>query len=264
MSFATVGSVTLHYAFEGVGQGRPLVFVNSLGTDLRMWDGLIPHFAVAFPIMRYDKRGHGLSDCRPGIGSIEDQVDDLAGLLDYLQVDDLILIGISIGGMIAQAFAARYARKVRALVLCDTAPKIGTVAYWDQRIAAIREQGLDGMAEVILERWFAPAFPVQHPAEYRGYFNMLTRTPVEGYLAACEALRDADLSEELGAITAKTLVLFGAKDLATPPELGRALAETLADARFEQIEASGHLPPVEQPEAVADVMIRFFRENSYV
>jgi 3-oxoadipate enol-lactonase len=263
MKFATVGEITLHYTLEGLKAGVPLVFINSLGTDHRIWDQLIPNFAKQFPIIRYDKRGHGLSDCPPGPYSIRDHANDLAGLLDHLHMKQAILIGASVGGMIALDYAARYPENVLALVLCDTAAKIGAPEFWDERIEAIRENGLNGMAETILARWFAGSFLAQHPAEYWGYFNMLTRTPTAGYIATCEALRTADLSEAVRTIKAKALVLCGAEDLATPPGLGRELTASLTDARFELIEQAAHLPCVEQPEAMAAKLDQFLRENGY-
>lgn len=263
MKFATIRGNTLHYTREGLQAGVPLVFINSLGSDLRIWDRLAPNFAGRFPIIRYDKRGHGLSDCPSGPYSIQDHANDLAGLLEHLNVKEAILIGISVGGMIALDYAARYSQNVLALVLCDTAARIGTPEFWDTRIEAVREKGLDGMAETILARWFAAAFSAQHPAEFRGYYNMLTRTPVSGYMATCEALRAADLSDTVGAIKTKTLVLCGAEDLATPPDLGRKLAESLSDARFELIERAAHLPCVEQPETMAAKIDQFLRENNY-
>lgn len=241
-----------------------MVFINSLGTDLRLWDKLIPHFAEDFPIIRYDKRGHGLSACPPGPYSIRDHANDLAGLLEHLNVRQAILIGISVGGMIALDHAIRHSQSIKALVLCDTAPKIGTPEFWRERIAAIQKNGLDGMAATILARWFSPAFSAQHPADYQGYSNMLTRMPVSGYLATCAAIREADLREPAKTIKIKSLVLCGAEDLATPPEVGRELVEALEDAHFELIEKAGHLPCIEQPEAMAQKINRFFQEFLYV
>jgi len=264
MKFVTVEGITVHYTLDGLKEGIPLVFINPLGTDLRLWDKLIPHFAGHFPIIRYDKRGHGLSDCPPGPYSIRDHSSDLAALLDHLQVKDVILIGISVGGMIALDYAINHPDDVKAMVLSDTSAKIGTAEFWTDRATAVHKNGLDNMAETILGRWFAPAFSEQYPAEYQGYYNMLTRMPAEGYIATCQALGDADLRDSLKAIKAKTLVLCGAEDLGTPPSVGRELAEALPEARFEQIEKAAHLPCVEQPEVMAMKIEQFLRENGYV
>lgn len=264
MNFVSINGITLHYRLDGFKDGLPLLFINSLGCDLRIWDKVIPHLADHFALIRYDKRGHGLSDCPPGPYTIRDHANDLAGLLAYLQVERAILVGISVGGMVALDYAVSHPDNLSALVLSDTGAKIGTADFWNQRVETIRKNGLDNMAETILTRWFAPAFAAEHPADYRGYHNMLTRMPVAGYIATCQALRDADLRESAKTITAKTLILAGSEDLATPPHLGRRLAKTLPDAHFELIEQAAHLPCIEQPAAMAAKMIEFFRENGYV
>ena len=268
MRFVTAGKLTLHVALEREGSAEaaapPLVFINSLGTDLRIWDDVLPLLDGNLPIIRYDKRGHGLSDAPAGPYTIRDHAGDLETLLESLGVSEVIVAGISVGGMIALDYAIRNADRLRALVLCDTAAKIGTSEGWNQRIRSVREHGLEGMAEAILARWFTPSFAQERPADYRGYCNMLARTSHDGYIATCEALRDADLRESVGAIAAKTLVLCGAEDPSTPPGIVRELAERLTDAQFDAIPGAGHLPCIDQPEATATRINRFLQENGYV
>lgn len=235
----------------------PLVFINALGTDLRIWDGVVPHFTDRYPVIRFDKRGHGLSDCPPAPYSIRDFSTDLLGLLDHLEVLQATLVGISVGGLIAMDFAVLCPERVHALVLCDTAPKIGTAELWNERISTLRAHGMHSMANAILFRWFSPSFPERSPASNRGYYNMLTRTPVEGYTGTCEAIRDVDLTENVKSISARTLVLCGAEDISTPPDAARKLVEIMPDAKFQEIPGAGHLICVEQPDAVAEGIARF-------
>ncbi len=260
MNFATIGGITLHYLLEGVAQRPPLVFLNSLGTDLRAWDGVIPYVADRFTILRYDKRGHGLSDCPPGPYTLEDHADDLLGLLDQLALPPAILIGVSVGGMIALQVALQQPARVRALVLCDTGAKIGTADFWTERINAVRTKGLEAMAPAILSRWFSSSFAQQQPAAYCGYGNLLKRTPVEGYVATCAALRDADLREAVKTLQTPALVLCGDEDLATPPALGRELAATLPQARFALVPQAGHIPAIEQPATLVAQITQFLAE----
>lgn len=260
MNFISINGNTFHYVREGLTDGPPLVCVNSLGTDLRMWDGLVPYFAGRYQIIRYDKRGHGLSDAPPGPYALGDHTADLAQLLEHLNLDEAVLVGDSVGGMIVLDFALRYPERVRALIACDTAAKIGTADYWNERITAVRTLGIAPLAEAILSRWFSPAFARQEPAAYRGYYNMLTRTPQEGYAATCEAIRDADLRPQVGQIALPVLVLCGAEDGATPPALVRVLAEELPNGRFALIDHAGHLPSIEQPATMAAVIDEFLGE----
>ncbi len=261
MNFATLDTVTLQYVVEGRESGPPLVFVNSLGTDLRIWDGVVPRFKDRFRIVRYDKRGHGLSDAPEGPYTIAGHAGDLHQLLQHLEIDNPIVVGLSVGGMIALQYAAQHA--VRALVLCDTGARLGSEASWNERIAAIREKGMEGMADPIARRWFAPSFPQREPALFRGYRNMMARMPAEGYIGTCAALRDGDLRDVVSTIQAPGLVLCGTEDVATLPEFVRGLAEALPNARFETIAGAGHLPCVEQPQETATNIDRFLRENGY-
>ncbi|MFW6070162.1 MAG: 3-oxoadipate enol-lactonase [bacterium] len=263
MRFLTVAGVTLHYTLEGEGDGLPLVFINSLGTDLRIWDDVLPQLPAQHPVVRHDKRGHGLSDCPPGPYRIGDHSEDVARLLAHLGIEEAIVIGISVGGVIALDFAIAHPDVVRGLILCDTAPRIGTMDFWEQRVRMIREKGLPQMAESILERWFAPQFAEEQPAAYRGYQNMLARMPDEGYAATSLALGEADLRDAVHTIEAPALVLCGAEDQATPPDVGRELAESLPNARFEVIEGAAHLPCIERPQATAEKINQFLKENGY-
>jgi 3-oxoadipate enol-lactonase len=260
MQFAKVGSIGMHHALSGDPEGRPLVFANSLGTDLRVWDPVLPHLPQGLRIVRYDKRGHGLSDDAPGPWCIEDLADDLAGLLDTLGIRAAMVCGLSVGGMIAQSLAVRRPDLVSALILCDTAAKIGTAELWDERIRAVHENGIASMASSILERWFTSRFRTGNP-ELALWRNMLVRTPADGYVATCAAIRDADLTEATRGLRVPTLALAGDADGSTPPALVRATAALIPAARFHVIPDAGHLPGVEQPEATARLIEDFLMET---
>lgn len=257
MIFQTINNLTIHYRLDGSPQKPALVFINSLGSDLRIWDSMVARFTPHFLVIRYDKRGHGLSDCPPGPYTIDDHTADLLALLDALGVTTAVPIGISVGGMIALNLAARYPQRVAKLVVSDTGAVIGTAEYWAERIARLEKEGFANLGETILGRWFAPAFAAENPAAYRGYGNMLTRTPLAGYLATCAAIRDADLRAAARTIGAETLVLCGAEDMATPPALNEELAAAVQNGRFQAIPRAAHLPCIEQPDAMADLIARF-------
>jgi len=257
--FIQLNNLTLHYQTEGQPQGLPLVFINSLGCDLRIWDQLLPAFNHEFHLIRYDKRGHGLSDAPPGPYTIRDHSQDLDSLLTHLQVEKAVLVGISVGGLIALEWARLHPERVQALVLCDTAPKIGQAEGWQERIQAVRSQGLPAMAETILSRWFGPTFRQNHPADYYGYRNMLARASEEGYVATCAALRDADLRQEIANIAVPTLVLCGDEDVVISPAQTREWAAALPQAHVATIPHAAHLPCIEQPEVMAQVIGQFLQ-----
>lgn len=261
MPFGLFNHQVLHFRDENPRQERALVCVGSLGTDLRIWDELIAHSAGAFRVLRYDLRGHGLSDAPPAPYSIDDHVGDLAALLDAHEIRGAVIVGLSVGGMIAQALAATRRDLASTLVLCDTAHKIGTAEMWNARIEAVRMSGLPSIADAVLERWFSAEFRRSRPADLAGYRNMLTRTPAEGYIGACMTLRDTDLTTMAARLTQPTLCLAGEEDGATPPALVRSLSELMPNAGFKTVPGAGHLPCVEQPKLLADWIEAFVRRN---
>jgi 3-oxoadipate enol-lactonase len=187
--------------------------------------------------------------------------DDLARLLDALAVRAAVVCGLSIGGLIAQALAAARPDLVRALVLMGTAAKVGTAELWARRIAAVRAGGIAAIADGILERWLTPGFRARRPEELAGWRNMLTRTPVEGYLGCCAAIRDADLTAAARGIRLPALCIVGEADGATPPALVAGLAGLIPGARLLRVAGAGHLPCVERPEVVGPAILRFVEES---
>ena len=257
MPFGLFNHQVLHFRDENPGKARVFVFVNSLGSDFRIWDELIAHWAGAVRTLRYDLRGHGLSDAPPAPYAMDDHVADLAALLDAQGIKGATVVGLSVGGMIAQALAAQRPDLARHLVLCDTVHKIGTEESWNARIDAVRKGGIAAIADAVLERWFSPDFRRSRAADLAGYRNMLTRTPVEGYIGTCTALRDTDLTATSARLTQPTLCLVGEEDGATPPELVRSLSELIPNAGFKAIANAGHLPCVEQPKLLAGLIETF-------
>lgn len=262
MTFTSVHGLTLHYRLEDAQPDKlPLVFLNSLGSDLRIWDEVVAELRGYRPLLRYDKRGHGLSDAPTGPYTISDHTEDLVGLLQTLGVSQAILVGISVGGMIALDFAARYPEHVEMLVLCDTGAKIGTLESWNERISAVRNHGLEKIAEQVVSGWVTPAFRDDHPAAFQGYVNMLGRTSAAGYIGTCAALRDGDLRDQAARVSTNTLILCGSEDRSTPPTLSEELASLIQGSRLELFQRAAHLPCLEQPRATAQAIKTFLEEH---
>ena len=260
MPFAAIGKNVLHYVYSGKKNKPALVFANSLGSDLHIWDEVVESLADDFRIVRYDLRGHGLSEASPAPYSARDLSEDIIALMDLIEMGQAIVCGISVGGIIAQSLALDHPERVRALVLSDTGARIGSVESWEQRIELVRAEGLNAWKEPTMERWFSLEHRRRHPAALRGYATMLLKTAPEGYIGVCCALRDADFHDAAQRIKSPTLVLCGAEDIATPPQLGRELASLIPEAKFSLIEGAGHLPCVEKPVEMAERMMEFFRE----
>jgi 3-oxoadipate enol-lactonase len=261
MRMVTANGLNLVVREDGTHGGPAIVFANSLGTDHRVFDALLPFLPKTLHIVRYDKRGHGLSDAPPPPYRMEDHVADLAAILDALKVKKAAMVGLSIGGAIGLGLAARRPDLVSALVLMDSAHKIGTAEMWNGRIDAIRKGGIAAIADAIMERWFSPTFRSERKADLALYRNMLTRTTLDGYVGSCMALRDVDYEGEAKALRIPVLAMAGSVDLATPPDLVRGTAGIIRDSRFVMIEGCGHLPCVEEPETVAAAITGFLKEH---
>jgi 3-oxoadipate enol-lactonase len=260
LAFVRTGGQLIHYRLDGSADASALTFVNSLGTDHRIWDAMAARLAPRFRLLRYDMRGHGLSDAPAGDYSLDMHVADLAGLLDAAGIGRTVLIGISIGGLIAQGFALAHPERLAGLVLLDTTARIGDAGYWQARADRAREAGMTAIAEGVLDRWFDARYRRQHSDDFAGWRLMLERCPTAGYAGTCATLRDTDLRRAVGGIGLRTLVAVGATDISTPPELVRETAALLPDARFALIPGAGHLPNIEAPDLLLAAFENYFRE----
>ena len=261
MHAVTVNGLRLHAALGGDPDGLPVVFANSLGTDLRVWDPLLPHLPRGLRIIRFDMRGHGLSDAPEGDYFMGDLVADAAGLLDALGVRNAVFVGLSIGGVVAQGLAAERPDLVRAAVLSNTAAKIGTEDGWRDRMKTVRAGGIAAIADKIMQLWFTRAFHDDRPDELALWRHMLTRTPLAGYLGCCAAMSQTDLRDSTAGLRLPVLAIAGSDDGSTPPDLVRETADTIPGARFALIRGAGHIPPVETPEAMARLLTPFLKEH---
>lgn len=254
-----VNGCNLRVQIDGPEDGHVVMLANSLGTDLRVWDPMREYLPAGLRLVRYDKRGHGLSDCPDGPYSIDSLAADAAGIADTFDLRNVTFVGLSIGGLIGQALALSRPDIVAALVLMDTGAKIGTPQMWQDRISALDDDGLESMAEAILDRWFAPALR-QDATALSPWRNMLTRTPLAGYRACCQAIAAADYSDKLSALTIPVMTMGGSEDQSTPPDLVRQTA-ALCGAPFHVIEDAGHLPCVEKPAETAALITEFLEKN---
>ena len=261
MHMREINGVRLHHIVTGDPNGLPIVFANSLGTDFRIWDRVIAQLPAGLKILRYDMRGHGLSDAPEGEYPMADLVADVAGLMDAVGIGQAVFVGLSIGGVVAQGLAVERPDLVRAAVLSNTAAKIGTEQTWGQRIATVRANGIETIADDVMKLWFSRAFHAERADELRGWRNMLTRTPLAGYLGACAAVAHTDLRESTPTIRQPVLAIAGDADGSTPPDLVRETADSIPGARFELIHGAGHIPCVEAPDAYAALLTSFLKEN---
>ena len=245
MKIFDTGDVRLHYRVDGPEDGAPVVFANSLGTDMRLWDPILPMLPEGLRIIRYDKRGHGLSSCPPAPYSMGALITDVERLLDFLGVRQCVFVGLSIGGMIGQGLATKRLDLVRAMVLSNTAAKIGNPDMWAERIATVEKDGIESLADAVMERWFAADFRARPELEL--WRNMLVRQPDAGYMGCSAAISGTDFYTPTSGLRLPTLGIAGSEDGSTPPDLVRETVELIPGSKFQLMRNAGHLPCVEQP-----------------
>lgn len=257
----SVQGVRLYYRMDGPQDAPPVLFSNSLGTDLRMWEPQLPAFAERFRVIRYDSRGHGRSDAPTGPYTLDLLGRDLLALLDGLEIERAHVCGLSLGGMVAQWLAIHHPARVGRLVLANTAARIGTEASWNTRLQAVRAGGMGAIRDVVVERFLSPHFRRAHPGVTTWITSMLEAIPPQGYVATCEALRDADLRPLVGRIQAPSLVLGGALDQSTPPAQAQELHAAIAHSRLLILDESAHLSNVEQAVAFNASVVGFLGDS---
>jgi 3-oxoadipate enol-lactonase len=258
MPFIATGDLRVNYALTGATNAPAVVFSNSLGTNLSMWDPQFPTVEKEFRVLRYDTRGHGQTSVTAGPYSIEQLARDVLRLLDALRLDRVHFCGLSMGGMIGMWLGAHAGERLRKLVLCNTAAKIGTAETWNARIETVRKTGMKGIAPAVIERWFTPEFRSRSTESVAPVERMLENTAAQGYIACCEAIRELDQREAIAAIRVPTLVIAGARDPATPPADGHFIADRIPGAEYCELETA-HLSNVEAPAKFTAKLIRFLK-----
>lgn len=254
----------LNYQLDGPSDAPVLVLSNSLGTNLHMWDTQIPALTQHFRVLRYDTRGHGQSLVTPGPYSIEQLGKDVLALLDALNIDRAHFCGLSMGGLIGQWLGINAGARLRRLVVCNTAAKIGTPDIWNPRIEMVqrdREAAMVGLRDASIARWFTADYAEAHPDQAKRITDMLASTNPDGYAANCGAVRDADFREQLGAIKVPLLVIAGTEDAVTPPAGSLFIQEHVKGAEYTEFHAA-HLSNVQAGDAFSQRVIEFLLSKS--
>lgn len=226
---------------EVAGEGPVVVLSGSLGATLAMWDAQVEALRDGYRVLRYEHPGHDGSPLGElhGVASLARAVLEL---LDELEMERAHFVGLSLGGAVGMQLARDAPERVDRLVLACTSPRFGEPKVWDERIALVRSGGMDAVAEVLLQRWFTPAFE-----DVQRFRAMLLAIPPETYVRYCELLRELDLTGALGGIRAPTLAIAGAEDPTSPPAAVEAMAAKIPDAGVVLIEGAAHLANVERP-----------------
>ncbi len=254
--------VGLHVEVSGPDDAPTVMFAHSLGTNLHLWDAVLPLLPAGLRIIRYDSRGHGQSDVPGGPYTMGQLVSDAEAICDQLNVSDCLFVGVSVGGMVAQGLAIKRPDLIRAMVLSSTATKIGTAQMWQDRIAAVNTHGLSSMADTIMQRWFARDF-FGTPAMAK-WLDMLMAMPEQGYVATCAAIAGTDFYTPTSGLRMPVLGIAGGQDGATPPDLVSETVDLIPGSQFSLMWRAGHLPCAEDPEGFAARLNQFIADTGHL
>jgi 3-oxoadipate enol-lactonase len=256
--FMEHAGVRLHYRIDGDELAPWLMLSNSLGTNLAMWEPQMPGLLQHFRVLRSDTRGHGLSNAPSASCSIADLGRDAIALLDHIGITQTHFCGLSLGGMTGMWLAANQSTRIGRLVLCNTSPLMAPPANLDTRIALVTKGGMASIAGNVIDRWFTADFQARSPASIAIVHQMLLETPAAGYAACCAAIRDMDQRASLASISHPTLVIAGTRDIATPPQDGKLIAERVAGSTYIELDAA-HLSNWEQAAAFSACLSDFLQ-----
>ena len=244
-----VNGIKIHYELSGMDGAPVLMMSHSLSSSMDMWEPQLTPLGNRFSILRYDTRGHGASDVPDPPYTLEQLAADAIGLIDSLNIEKVIWVGLSMGGMIGQAVALNYSERLQALVLSDTAAVVEEEAQpvWEERINTAKTKGMEALANSILERWFTPPFLKQNPPEVAKIRKQILSTPVQGFVGCAEAIRRLDYLNRLHEISLPTLIMVGEYDNGTPLACSEAMHRQIPGSILSVIPNAAHLSNVEQP-----------------
>lgn len=244
----------LHRVVDGPEDAPALLLGPSLGTDLGLFDAQAAALAGPYRVVRFDLRGHGGTPAVPGPYAIGDLAGDVLALADALGIGRFHYAGVSIGGAIGQWLAIHHGERLHTLTVCASAARFADPDSWPARAATVRAQGTEAMVASRPGTWFTHAFARAQPTEAERLLAMLRATTAEGYAGCCEAIGAFDARAELGRIAVPTLVIAGADDPATPPDMVREIADGVGGAEFLVVPDAAHLVNAERPEPVTDAL----------
>jgi 3-oxoadipate enol-lactonase len=251
--------VKTHSRIDGSGT-RWVTFITGIANDLTIWDGQLPALERDFKVLRYDLRGHGGSETTAGDYTIDILVRDLRTLLDEKRIEKTSLVGLGLGGAIAQAFAIEHPARVERLMPCCCRARMvpDFAAMWHKLRETVQKNGLETIVEPTVQRWFSEDFKAAHPEVLEKVRRMIRGTTQQGYLGVTAAFLGLDVEDRLGRITAPTLYVSGANDhLGGPPELMKGLAAKVKGARHLSVPNAAHIANIQNPEGFNQVLREF-------
>jgi 3-oxoadipate enol-lactonase len=239
--------ITINYQIDGPDNAPCLVFSNSLATTLAMWDEQAAALRDSYRVLRYDQRGHGLTDVPAGRYAYDTLLADALGLLDALSIKTAHFAGLSMGGATALGLAERHPDRFDRIIVCDSPCQSTPQSsqQWEERIAIAQKQGIEALVEPTVSRWVPPDILANNPPHVDKIRAMIRGTPVNGFIGCAAALADHDYASAVAGVTRPVLFLVGEKDAPAPAM--RKLNEKLPGSRYVEIPGAGHISNMDRP-----------------
>jgi 3-oxoadipate enol-lactonase len=252
----------LHYSVVGDRSRPPLVLIHSLAACSEIWALQVALLSYWFRVITYDLRGHGASEVNSGF-TMGDLAKDVVALLDELGIEEAGVVGLSIGGAIAQTLALRVPDRVAAMAICCSASELSEASrkIMSERISIVEALGMESQTDSTLTRWFTPDFRTQSPATLSWVAQQIEKTSVAGYVGCSRALQQLALTDRLGELSLPVLVISAEEDTGFPPATGEAMHARIPNSQFAVIPSAAHLANVEQPIRFTELLVAFFREH---
>ena len=250
------------YTLLGPKDAPALVLGHALGANSHLWGYQLPVLTAKFRVLLYDLPGHGESGPPVGQDSFDDWANDLAALLDHIGISRATLVGLSIGGMVAQHFGSLYPDRLQALVLCSTGCQTNETGkkIFEDRIAQVNEGGIETQIEGSITRWFTPQFAAAAPATIDWVKRMYRETSPAGFINGCRAIQELNTLDRIASITAPTLLIPGELDQAFPESVSRTIQSRIKNSRLKVLTGAAHIGNVERPHQFNEILLTFLAE----
>ncbi len=252
------------YSVTGLAQGTALVLSNSLATDARMWEKVLPDLQARFRVITYDTRGHGESTCQSGAPTLSDLAHDLVAVLDAAGVKQAWMAGVSLGGMTGMTLALEQPGRLLGLMACNCRARINAegIAGWDQRVQLFSSQGIEALVPATLERWFAPDVRTQDQALMQRMSDIIRSTSLAGYVSCVNAIKGMAMHDQLHRIGLPVLYLAGAQDGGAPVSEMQAMAGEVKGSRCVVMDPCGHISPMQCPQDFVRHLTDFIAQST--
>lgn len=245
-----------NYKIQGTPNSPVLMFSNSLGADLTMWDALVPYLLPYFRVLQYDTRGHGKSEVTEGPYNIAMLGQDVIELLDALHIEKVYFCGLSMGGLIGQYLGIHHPERLHKLILSNTDSKIGDEKRWNERIDLLEKEGMEALVDATMQKWFTEGFHKTNPSRVAEMKQIFSANNFIGYTGCCSAIGAADFREDIKNISVETLIITGDEDEVTNVAQAENMQATIPNAQLKVFKAK-HLPSTELPAYYAEALINF-------